>query len=406
MPNPQDERHGLPSASSALADSLCPGRWRAQKEWDEQVGAVIDLEEDAGSTDDLDKDAEAGKRIHRLYAGEEVSEATEPERKRAQLALTVDQEMFRRWSGGFGFDEPIQCLPEYRWWLKDGDGQELYSGQTDKIWVRGKANGPCDVLLADLKGLWGYHDPAALNVQIRRYAALIAATIADLGYTEVRTIAAYLNQPAVSTKPQVALFEKEELAAAVADMWSDVCLMLDPEAPRNPGHVQCHHCRAKLICEPFQTYVPALPVVPHPSAEIPIKPVIEHKVALLSNGKLEELMSWKDALSNLVDMVESEAKRRLRQDPESFGGRWFLRMNPAREKISDVMTVWQRLSTSFADLTAQEFVKKCSVTKKAVEEILREKGGMKGKSLETKLELVLEGATSSTVVSPTLARNQ
>lgn len=128
-----DERMGLPSASSALYDSLCHRRWRSQVEWDqaraamggepseppEEVGADTELDEEGEDSvhDDIDRDQEAGKRIHLLYSGKPCPEASNEERDRAAAGREVDQAMYHKWLDILGHkdDSPVIELRETRW---------------------------------------------------------------------------------------------------------------------------------------------------------------------------------------------------------------------------------------------------------------------------------------------------
>lgn len=403
MSDNKDPRLGLPSGSSALQDSLCPGRWRAQKDFESL--AMEEVENDPRG-DDIDSDAAAGRRIHALYAGEVVPEATEQERRRAEQALAVDTKMHNDWAAFFRYDPdlPIVTVREHRWWLKAEDGKPIYSGQTDMVKIRGKPGDVAHILVADLKGLWGHHDPAAQNMQIRRYIALIAASIQDIGYSEVRSAAAYLNQPAVTMNPQMVQYDGNDIAEAVMQMQLDVAAILDPDAPRTAGPVQCHHCKAKLFCEQYQESISGLPV-PMPLNGTPLaKEAIADTVAKLSGERLAAIIPWLPSLDNMVSLAKAEAKRRLRADPKSVPG-YRLKKNAPRSKVTDIMELWNRLASKY-QITAQEFVSLCSVTRTNVEQVTREKSGLKGKALDAQIKTLLEGCTMPIPVSDPLEEGE
>lgn len=404
-----DPRLGLPSGSSALQDQLCPGRWRAQKEFDALTGGQIEEEQEPEKNgEDMDHDAEAGKRIHKIYAGEVCEAATERERERARQALQVDTEMHEKWAANFnGLPfAPITALREHRWWLHNENGEPLYSGQTDLVKFRGKVGEEVDILVADLKGLWGHHDDALLNQQLRRYIALIDANIQGMGYTVLRSAAAYLNQPAVTMRPQLALYEREDIDTAVMQMHLDIAAMMDPEAPRVAGPVQCHHCRAKLVCEEFiqerQELPLALPV--EMSVDPPRKEVLAAALNKLPGEKLAQIIPWLPTFEHLVALAKSETKRRLRQDPLSVPG-FRLKKNSPRSKVVDLLKVWDRLTSAYA-LTAEEFLALCSITKQNCEDVIREKSGLKGKGLDEKVKIILDGATMAIPVSDSIEEGE
>lgn len=402
----QDPRLGLPSASSALQDQLCLGRWRKQREYLAMVESDTPDEDESGSSNngsptyDLDKDAEAGKRIHKLYARQECPEATSPERERAEHGLRIDEEMGAKWRQIFIGMKDVKWIEyrERRWWLKDSEGNPVYSGQTDVVWIRGNPGSEADILVGDLKGLWGYHDPATLNVQLRRYIALIAANIEGLGYTRVVSACAYLNQPAKTLKPVMAKYEEDDIMEAILEMWTDLANMQDPDAPRTPGPVQCHHCKGKLICEEYlnQTEKQILRITP----ELPDKKAIEYQLSRLPGDKLAQLLPWFDALEDLVALGKSEAKRRLRVDPAGVPG-FMLKKNSPRRRIEEIVKVYTRLNAAYGT-TSDEILKMCTTSISDIQEHVREKSGLKGKALEEKVNGVLDGATVPVPVSDSL----
>lgn len=402
-----DPREGLPSGSSALADGLCFGRFQAQREWAEMTAEVLtDADEnpvEPSMSSDVDQDAEAGKRIHLIYSGEACPEATFAERERAEAAIRIDGNKRIEWLNFFSMeeDQPVQILREYRWWLLDSNGNKIYSGQTDKVWIRGTKPGVCDILLADLKGLWGQHDPARTNAQIRRYLALITATIGTLGYSKVRTAAAYLNQPAVNHDPKMVLYDEEALAAAVFEMTIEVDAITAPDPERTPGPIQCHRCKAKMICEKFLETNPGEALVKFVEAPVPTKEAISSRVTSLSDGKLEMLLPWSKALEHLAGMAETEARRRLRMNPDTFGGRYFLKPNSPRHHVTDVKKVFTRMREGFG-VTADEIANICSVGKGDCTDLVRKKSGLKGKALDAEMVKIFDGATTPSPVSPSL----
>lgn len=413
MPNPQDERAGCPSGSSALQDQLCPGRFQLQKQWDttcpsEEPEVVLSGLEYNADPENIDNDAEAGKRIHLLYAGKACTAASQAEIDRAEKALQVDAKMKSQWLTSLGADlEPeikILELRETRWWLRDEKGDPIYSGQSDVVWIRGNEDGPADILLGDLKGLWGHHDPAPLNMQIRRYIALIAANAIDAGYTGINSASAYLNQPAKTLMPAMTVYDEEAIQMAVLEMHSDIAAMMDPKATRTAGPVQCHHCTAKLICPEYQeaqlTLVEtvSLPAILEP----PTKEALSEAVKLLPASQLSKLLDWTPALENACELAKFEAKRRLREDALSLPG-WNLKPNPSRSKVEDVNELFKRCALAYG-VTAEVFTKLCSIPKGAVIELVKAHSGLKGAALDAKVVELLAGTTRAVKVQHSLER--
>lgn len=405
MTDQLDERQGLPSGSSALQDSLCSGRFQLQKVWDAICPEAEPEETEEGNPDDIDSDREAGKRIHLLYAGKECPGASQAEIDRAERALKVDAKMRADWLSSIGADEntPVVDLRETRWWLTDEAGQRIYSGQTDAVWFTKNADGSANILVADLKGLWGHHDAAPLNVQLRRYIALIAVNADKMGYTEIRSATAYLNQPAKTLTPTPTRYDAEKIQMAVMEMHMDIAAIMDPEAKRTAGPVQCHHCRAKLICPEFEREQQTLMMtVVEQSAKPPDKDTIISGVNQLSTPTLSRLLSWVPALRDLCDLAQMEGKRRLREDPNSIPG-WFLKPNAPRSKIEDISTVFARCSAEWS-VGALQFTQLCSITKTDVIKLVRSHSKLRGQQLDAKVAEILAGATRPIKVGPSLQR--
>lgn len=407
-----DERQGCPSGSSALYDSLCVGRFQLQKQWDtfcpepEPEVVLSGLEMNA-DPEDIDNDAEAGKRIHLLYAGKACPGASQAEIDRADRGLQVDVKMKGQWLTSLGADLepaiPILELRESRWWLRDAKGDPVYSGQTDVIWVRGNEGGPCDVLIGDLKGLFGHHDQAPLNMQIRRYIALVAVNISGMGYTQLNSAMAYLNQPAKTLLPAMTVYDEDAISMAVLEMHTDIAAIMDPNAPRQAGPVQCHHCKAKLICTEYQEAESTLLLsVATQEVAPPAKEEIEGAVKLLSAEALSKFLEWTPALENACDLAKLEGKRRLREDALSLPG-WHLKPNNPRSKVEDVKALYEKLAREYG-VTGEAFTALCSVVKCNVVELIRKVSGLKGAALDAKVAEIMAGTTRPIKVQHSLEK--
>lgn len=401
MSAPEDPRLGLPSGSSALEDTLCLGRFRMQKQAEEILGeALTDASETTADNPDVllldhDRDAEAGVRIHAAYAGQPTDDSTHAERERAKQAHQVDNRKYYEWLESLPPSEtepPVLHVREQRWWFRDADGKPLYSGQTDALWIRGFIGGEVDVLLGDLKGLWGYHDPARINAQIRRYIALIAVDIESMGYESVRSAAAYLNQPVKTMNPPLVSYTREDIEVAIGEMQMHVFQMDQEDAPVTAGPVQCKRCKGALICPEFEAWRGSLPIM-QPLDQPPTKSQLKAKLCTMSGEKLAELYPWSKALENFAELINAEVRRRLHTRPESVPG-LMLKKNTARERIINVVGVLSGLQKEFG-VTAQEFAARCSVTKVACEELARKRTAIVGRALEEKLDDIYAGNVES-----------
>jgi hypothetical protein len=355
----------------------------------------------------MDLDAEAGKRIHLLYSGKECPGATQAEIDRAEKALQVDAKMKSAWLTSIGADlepaKPILELRESRWWLRGENQEPLYSGQTDAVWIRGDEGGEADILVADLKGLFGYHDPAPLNMQIRRYIALVAANRSGMNYTGIRSASAYLNQPAKTLNPVMTTYDADAIEMAVMEMHMDLAAMMDPDAKRIAGPVQCHHCRAKLLCPEFEKAQSAVMVsVVEQVTAPPSKETLSEGIAALPGPTLAKFLAWVPAFRDACDLAQTEGKRRLRDDPASVPG-WALKPNAPRSKVEDVTTLFARCSAEW-QVTGLAFTALCSITKKNIQQLVREKSKLKGAALDAKVTEIMAGTTRPIPVSASLEK--
>lgn len=230
-----DIRLGLPSASSAQADVLCPGRPNAQRgipEWQKNEYAKF------------------GQLVHLAYEGDDLAamqlsaEQTEIVRK----AVVVEQAVLAAWSTG-----TTKRLKEERLWDYDAEGKERNSGQFDVCHLE-----PTRALVGDLKSLYGDIPTATKNRQLREQAALVYLNREKLGVPKLKEVSVFINQPLVSMKPPVVKYGKADLERAVAEMRARVDKNMDPDAPRVAGAYQCGMCRAALLCPVAAEFVTRL----------------------------------------------------------------------------------------------------------------------------------------------------
>lgn len=397
---PEDPRMGLPSASSAREDYLCPGRYRAQQEW--------------GVADDSSA-AEAGTRMHKLYAGDQSIEATSFERNRVEYARVIDEAMQRKWrdwleeSGNVTKPEKLSLYgPTYhfRWKWKIGD-QMMFSGETDRIMMAEETLESTNmtrvtrthVLLTDFKSLFGEHDPADINFQIRRYVGLMG-----LETPSVMTVTAYINQPSMKGLPAATLFERGHIVQAMEELRVSVLKMFHPKAPRIPGNIQCTHCKAKLSCPEYQKVMKTTDVlVRGDNGEPATTAQMAGRLTGISNGHLEKILPWVQALESFRGLAWKEAKERLKAKNDAFGYRWFLEPNE-RDEITDLSLVLANLTDGLKGLTVKEFLGACSISKEKLANLIRSHTNLKGKGLNDAVQEACAGAIKTKELEPALKK--
>lgn len=301
----EDERRGLMSASNRLADELCPGRHNAQE----------------GLPEEHSDDATSGTETHAGYAGETVELGTS-QQKVLELARQVDAWVMEQWNPKGEVSE----TSEERFWLYDSNLNPIYSGKLDKVWFDEYKN---RALICDLKSLYGDHEPADSNLQIRTQAALLYE------YSGTGQVWAYINQPLRTLKPTIAVFGQDELEDAVSELHALCDRNYRPDAQRIPGHTQCHHCRARSTCPEAL----ALSLVPLS------KPV---SWELLDSRQKRDLYDRAKLAKSICEKIESAVREDMEKDPECIPG---LTFGKARKvpKINDVNGVF---NSWYSDLTS------------------------------------------------------
>ena len=217
----KDERRGHTSASNAAADRLCPGRHNAQK----------------GLEETESKEASQGTLIHDVFAGlKEESVLDSDSAKTLRRAQEIESIILGNWICGIDVKGPAECHREKRLW----NYVETHSGQADAFWLV-DAEGGKHALLEDLKSLYGDHQDADENEQLRDLAALIYCAYG------VQSVTAFINQPRVAWKVEdvkLVKYSEKDLMRAYREMNERVLASNEPNAKRIVGPKQCQHCKA------------------------------------------------------------------------------------------------------------------------------------------------------------------
>lgn len=221
MNNEPDERRAHTSASNAAADRLCPGRHQAQKGLEESESA----------------EASQGTLIHDVFAGlKEESVLDADSAKTLRRAKEIESIILGNWLCGIDVKGPAECHSEKRLW----NYVENHSGKFDRLWLV-DAEGGKHALLEDLKSLYGDHQDADENEQLRDLAALIYCTYG------VQSVTAFINQPRVAWKVEdvkLVKYSEKDLMRAYREMSERILASNEPNAKRIVGPKQCQHCKA------------------------------------------------------------------------------------------------------------------------------------------------------------------
>lgn len=356
-------RKGLPSASNAEADSLCPGRFLAQYE-------IPEIQKSA---------ADYGTLVHKAFAGEDVE--LDPEQERTvELGRNIEDMMLTRWMDGQEYLGPYR---EKRLWLHDTETLDcIASGQIDAFWVSGKR-----ALIEDLKSLFGDVTESASNLQLRDYVVMLNEGV---DYDEVSV---FINQPRVTTEPKLVVYNREDVARAREETVARVKRSI-AGGPRIAGEKQCKFCRAAASCpeciEWMQKEIKDAPV--------PLTPkTADQWVGVLSPDQLALIQRKATTIRNILDAVTARLKTLPAERLAELG--FELGKGHVNRPINDLKALCSRLK----DVCSEEELFECfEASKSKIEKLLREKTSLKGKALKEKMESLLEGITDEIETAPVL----
>ena len=363
------------SASNALADRLCRGRYQAQ----------IPLPELPRS-----EASEAGTVIHALWTG------TKPPREAAaeemEKAEALREQETRVAVEFFSPDAELVRIVERRLWHEfpaksdDPDGVALKtSGQFDVALVHTEAR---RALICDGKSGWLPVTPNHSNLQLRRLAALLWLQL------DVREIGVCILKPFGKMEPPC-VYTVPDLRRSVAEMEDDVRQSHDPDATRTAGEEQCRYCRAREGCPTRLAWLSAaLPVVVPPLPMMAARDwTPAQRVLFLEREK--EVRDWLAAR-------KEEIKALLSERPEAVPG-YGLKPGRTTETISDPQEVLDRFCHRLGG-TPEAFLRCVEVGKSALKDQVRTITGHKGNALAADLDALLAGCLVAATSAPTIER--
>lgn len=351
-----NERQGLPSASSMERYMLCPGSYAAEQ----------------GQPEQASDDAEIGNRVHAVLAGETVTpplnddEERTMEACRSQATAILDAYLPHR-------DEII--LERRYWW-----GQQ-WSGKPDVVAIDTLQ---CHAVVLDYKTGRGEVASAEGNMQLRALAVLV--------YVEhqVERITVAIAQP-LAGEASVCTYQADDLRKARIEILEIITGIHQPDAPRRPSAKACRYCKAKAVCPEALATAEAAPLaVSRDGRALSITP-----------ERMAEFLEQIPAIEAVVEAVRSKAKRMLEEDPGSVPG-WALKPGSVRESVTDPATVFGRFVA--AGGTQEQFMPCVNVTKTKLKDAVKAVTGSKGKALDAQIEAMLDGCTEAKPSAPSLVK--
>jgi len=355
-----DERGGLPSASSFERLAACPGSFW----WAKQAPEPEESE-----------DAATGTRIHAYLAGEITADKlSEEEMHTATACDSLACEFLQ--SRGFAPESPVKR--EERFWFQD-DGNNLFSGKAD-LFAR---KGPFGVVI-DYKTGRGDVAPAPENLQLRALVACVASE------EFLATVEVVIVQPWASPRVTVATYDGVAIERATEESVRIARRAIEDGGKTTTAGDHCRYCPAKGLCPATRAAVQTLAVTVADRAQRELM------------SPAEKLAFWK-ACNLAIEIAESfkaNVKRELEKDPSSIPG-LTLKPGAVRTKVTDVSALYSRMWTRF-QTSAEAFASACSITKTDLKALVREQTGKKGAELDAVLGELVSGIVEEKQTAPSV----
>jgi hypothetical protein len=352
MTESQDERLGLPSASSWRRYELCAGSWQLETE-----ARVL-----GQSAHETSPQAERGALIHAWLAGEVDEDGTEiklddSEQQTADFLQERATEQVHRIFG----DEPTLELAEKRLWLTV-NGRKAASGRFDRVVYT-----PSVALVQDFKTGWLEPDPAEQNAQMKMLAVLVALHMPSMLREVVVQI---ISGPFGVTE---ARYDLAALAKAYNEILSTLRAIQDPLAPLSPSPEACRFCLAINICQAVKNL---------------IVPVAKTQVSALPDGaRGAKLLDEVAVLEKHFKEVKKYYERRCNEPTYKLPGYGLLPGNEVRE-IAD----WKKAEMRLAEyLDADQLKEAQSYTIGKLETALAKSLKLTADQAKEKLNQILDG---------------
>ena len=371
-----DERHGMPSASGMYRLENCPASFRMEQGVKGETSASAEKGTDLHAKLETGEDGETVSDDWVLETARRQIEELEADWIQAQLREDVKPMVQTHVERRLAMTQMGGVV-----WTEDHDGPFIFTGKPDRISVLYTR-----ALVVDFKSLWGDHAAAEQNAQLRNLAVLVAR---KFRCTDVRVA---IVQPRKG-KPTVADFDAEGLSNA----YNVLRFVLQAAehatlANRKAGN-WCQHCKAKAHCDVFHDK--ALTHVKPLTIDLPSDPSVAKK-AMLDKAlglRPDELVNLYDHLKYAEWYVAAiKTAARLKVLSGEMEGLMELQPGVEREKITDLGLVWTRMQKM--GVSADEFAAASTMTKKAVEPLVKKATGKKGKELKDAIKAALDGATT------------
>lgn len=338
-----DEREGLPSASSWSRYELCAGSY--------QLG--LKAREIGQEAHQRGAAAESGERIHSQLAGQKILLADGEQTTAEFLAeRALDQK-----NRIFG-DQEVTELREQRLWLNKN-----LSGKFDVLYYTHQT-----ALVIDYKTGFSEPDPADQNAQMKVLAVLVGVHLPSVEEIIVQII----SGPYGVTEARYTIVA---LSVAYEDIQKTLRAIHAPGAHFAPSVEACRYCPAALICQAVKDL---------------IMPVAKQQYSALPDGgpRAAKLLDEVALLRRHIEEIEAYYKQRMLEDPAYDLPGYSMVPGSIRREVTDWDTARSRLE-EYLDLEAIKGAANYRLgdLEKALGKVLK----LKGEPLKTRMNEILEG---------------
>lgn len=356
-----DERLGLPSASSWRRFELCQGSYQLGLKAQE-LDQVAHKEGAA---------AAEGTRIHAWLAGEPGIKLSASEAETAEFLLERATEQRVRIFG----ETEVSELKEKRLWL-EVNGRPLLSARFDRVLYTQRL-----ALVQDYKTGWSEPDPAELNAQLKVEAVLVALNLP----TATEVVVQIISGPYGVTE---ARYTMAQLASAYNEVIATLKALQEPDAPLRPSPEACRYCPANLICERVKELV---------------GPLVKTQAAALPEGgeRAAKLLDEVAVLRRHLEEIEEFYESRLLADPTYDIPGYALVPGTVRREVTDWDTARARLEEY---LDVSELKGAASYRLGELEKALGRKLSLKGPAIKERMNQILNGLLEEKQNKPSLKR--
>lgn len=364
-----DERQGLPSASSIHRLQACPGSHRMC----------------AGIPDKPTDDSDFGNRVHEFLAGKREADTLTPEELDiAEDCQEIEARMVAEWKlrNQITDEDTVAVTRDSeRLWLTVCE-KSACSGVADVVYQWGRS-----VLILDYKTLPGDHADSDENLQLRCLACLVDE---KNGYM-LKSVDVAIIQPLVTHSPTVCHYDTATIDRARTELVEILLTSQQPAAPLRSGD-HCKFCRAASVCPEVRKEVETLSAL-----------TIHESGLTVPDEDIAALRGKCGMAKKMIAAIEAEAFKRAQADPAKWREMgWEIKEGAGRRSVEDVRTVSERLNEAGCDWP--EITAACSITIGDVEALTRKATGAKGVALKDKVSGVLLGCVTVKTAKPSLKR--